>query len=115
MQQNFLSYEQPIAELEAKIDELRYMSSDSEATVLCAGIKNTTTAGLDITTNGGTGEKIQITNSQGDDNDAINLTATAGGITISTGGKLFINNLPTNSTGLSTGQIYNDSGTLKIA
>jgi len=30
MQQNFLSYEQPIAELEAKIDELRYMSSDSD-------------------------------------------------------------------------------------
>jgi len=30
MQQNFLDYEQPIAELEAKIDELRYMSSDSE-------------------------------------------------------------------------------------
>jgi acetyl-CoA carboxylase carboxyl transferase subunit alpha len=29
MQQNFLDYEQPIAELEAKIDELRYMSSDS--------------------------------------------------------------------------------------
>lgn len=30
MQQNFLDYEQPIAELEAKIDELRYMSSDRE-------------------------------------------------------------------------------------
>jgi acetyl-CoA carboxylase carboxyl transferase subunit alpha len=30
MQQNFLDYEQPIAELEAKIDELRYMSSDSD-------------------------------------------------------------------------------------
>ena len=30
MPQNFLSYEQPIAELEAKIDELRYMSSDSD-------------------------------------------------------------------------------------
>jgi acetyl-CoA carboxylase carboxyl transferase subunit alpha len=30
MQQNFLSYEQPIAELEAKIDELRYMSSDTD-------------------------------------------------------------------------------------
>jgi len=29
MQQNFLDYEQPIAELQAKIDELRYMSSDS--------------------------------------------------------------------------------------
>jgi acetyl-CoA carboxylase carboxyl transferase subunit alpha len=29
MQMNFLDYEQPIAELEAKIDELRYMSSDS--------------------------------------------------------------------------------------
>jgi len=30
MQQNFLDYEQPIAELQAKIDELRYMSSDSD-------------------------------------------------------------------------------------
>ena len=30
MPQNFLSYEQPIAELEAKIDELRYMSSDTD-------------------------------------------------------------------------------------
>ncbi len=29
MQQHFLDYEQPIAELQAKIDELRYMSSDS--------------------------------------------------------------------------------------
>ncbi|MDC9725744.1 MAG: acetyl-CoA carboxylase carboxyltransferase subunit alpha [Gammaproteobacteria bacterium] len=29
MQLNFLDYEQPIAELEAKIDELRHMSSDS--------------------------------------------------------------------------------------
>lgn len=30
MQQNFLDYEQPIAELEAKIDELRYMSGDGD-------------------------------------------------------------------------------------
>ncbi|HDZ16361.1 MAG TPA: acetyl-CoA carboxylase carboxyl transferase subunit alpha, partial [Methylophaga aminisulfidivorans] len=30
MQLNFLDYEQPIAELEAKIDELRYMSNDSD-------------------------------------------------------------------------------------
>ncbi|MDF1587987.1 MAG: acetyl-CoA carboxylase carboxyltransferase subunit alpha [Gammaproteobacteria bacterium] len=33
MQLNFLDYEQPIAELEAKIDELRYMSSDSELNI----------------------------------------------------------------------------------
>ena len=29
MQLNFLDYEQPIAELEAKIDELRHMSGDN--------------------------------------------------------------------------------------
>jgi acetyl-CoA carboxylase carboxyl transferase subunit alpha len=33
MQQNFLDYEQPIAELEAKIDELRYMSNDSDLNI----------------------------------------------------------------------------------
>jgi len=33
MQLNFLDYEQPIAELEAKIDELRYMSSDSDLNI----------------------------------------------------------------------------------
>jgi acetyl-CoA carboxylase carboxyl transferase subunit alpha len=33
MQLNFLDYEQPIAELEAKIDELRYMSNDSELNI----------------------------------------------------------------------------------
>lgn len=33
MQLNFLDYEQPIAELEAKIDELRYMSSDTELNI----------------------------------------------------------------------------------
>jgi acetyl-CoA carboxylase carboxyl transferase subunit alpha len=33
MQLNFLDYEQPIAELEAKIDELRYMSSDSSLNI----------------------------------------------------------------------------------
>ena len=33
MQMNFLDYEQPIAELEAKIDELRYMSSDSDLNI----------------------------------------------------------------------------------
>jgi acetyl-CoA carboxylase carboxyl transferase subunit alpha len=33
MQQNFLDYEQPIAELQAKIDELRYMSSDSDLNI----------------------------------------------------------------------------------
>ena len=33
MQLNFLDYEQPIAELEAKIDELRHMSNDSELNI----------------------------------------------------------------------------------
>ncbi len=33
MQVNFLDYEQPIAELEAKIDELRYMSNDSDLNI----------------------------------------------------------------------------------
>ncbi len=33
MQLNFLDYEQPIAELEAKIEELRHMSSDSELNI----------------------------------------------------------------------------------
>ena len=33
MQINFLDYEQPIAELEAKIDELRYMSNDSDLNI----------------------------------------------------------------------------------
>ncbi len=33
MQLNFLDYEQPIAELEAKIDELRYMSNDSDLNI----------------------------------------------------------------------------------
>lgn len=33
MQLHFLDYEQPIAELEAKIDELRYMSSDTELNI----------------------------------------------------------------------------------
>ncbi len=33
MQLNFLDYEQPIAELEAKIDELRYMSSDTDLNI----------------------------------------------------------------------------------
>ena len=33
MQLNFLDYEQPIAELEAKIDEIRYMSNDSDLNI----------------------------------------------------------------------------------
>ena len=33
MQLNFLDYEQPIAELEAKIDELRHMSGDTELNI----------------------------------------------------------------------------------
>jgi len=33
MKLNFLDYEQPIAELEAKIDELRYMSNDSDLNI----------------------------------------------------------------------------------
>lgn len=33
MQLNFLDYEQPIAELEAKIDELRYMTNDSDINI----------------------------------------------------------------------------------
>lgn len=33
MQVTFLDYEQPIAELEAKIDELRYMSNDSDLNI----------------------------------------------------------------------------------
>jgi len=33
MQMNFLDYEQPIAELEAKIDELRYMSDDNDLNI----------------------------------------------------------------------------------
>ncbi|MDH5357091.1 MAG: acetyl-CoA carboxylase carboxyltransferase subunit alpha [Gammaproteobacteria bacterium] len=33
MELNFLDYEQPIAELEAKIDELRYMSNDSDLNI----------------------------------------------------------------------------------
>lgn len=33
MQLNFLDYEQPIAELEAKIDELRHMSNDSDLNI----------------------------------------------------------------------------------
>lgn len=33
MQLNFLDYEQPIAELEAKIDELRFMSNDSDLNI----------------------------------------------------------------------------------
>lgn len=33
MQLNFLDYEQPIAELEAKIEELRYMSNDSDLNI----------------------------------------------------------------------------------
>lgn len=33
MQLNFLDYEQPIAELEAKIDELRHMSGDAELNI----------------------------------------------------------------------------------
>ncbi|MCX4187813.1 acetyl-CoA carboxylase carboxyl transferase subunit alpha [Methylophaga sp. OBS4] len=33
MQLHFLDYEQPIAELEAKIDELRYMSNDSDLNI----------------------------------------------------------------------------------
>ena len=33
MQLNFLDYEQPIAELEAKIDELRYMSNDTDLNI----------------------------------------------------------------------------------
>jgi len=33
MQFNFLDYEQPIAELEAKIDELRHMSNDSDLNI----------------------------------------------------------------------------------
>ena len=31
MNLNFLDFEQPIAELEAKIDELRYVGDDSES------------------------------------------------------------------------------------
>lgn len=95
-----------------------YMGSDSGATVHCAGIKNITTAGLDIRTNGGTNEKIQIINQQGDANDAIKLESTAGGITIGGSGSnkvLIFSNLPTSNTGLAIGQVWNDSGTLKIA
>lgn len=61
-----------------------YMGSDSGATVRCAGIKNITTAGLDIRTNGGTAEKITIQNVQGTASDSIKLDSTAGGITLTT-------------------------------
>ena len=99
-----------------------YMGSDSGATVRCAGIKNITTAGLDIITNGGTDEKITIQNYQGSASDAIKLDSTAGGITIgnttNSNNVLIFSNLPTSpdGSGLATGQVYKDSsGNLKIA
>ena len=49
MQQNFLSYEQPIAELEAKIDELRYMSSDSDDLNLTEEIKKLQDKSVEMT------------------------------------------------------------------
>ena len=49
MQQNFLSYEQPIAELEAKIDELRYMSSDSDDLNITEEIKKLQDKSVEMT------------------------------------------------------------------
>jgi acetyl-CoA carboxylase carboxyl transferase subunit alpha len=49
MQQNFLDYEQPIAELEAKIDELRYMSSDSEELNITEEIQKLQDKAVDLT------------------------------------------------------------------
>lgn len=43
---------------------------------------------LTLTVNGGTSEKIVVTNTQGTDAAAIDLTATAGGITLTAGGGL---------------------------
>ena len=42
-------------------------------------------SGITLTTNGGTNETIVVTNSQGDSDAAIALTATAGGINLSAG------------------------------
>ena len=97
-----------------------YMSGDSGATVHCAGITNTTTAGLLILkSNGGTNEKITIQNNQGQADDAIKLDcgAIGGGITIgnttNTNNKLIFSNLPTSEPSI-IGQVWNDNGTLKI-
>ena len=48
-------------------------------------------SGITLTTNGGTNETIVVTNSQGVSDVAIALTATAGGINLSTGSVLKLN------------------------
>jgi trimeric autotransporter adhesin len=59
-----------------------YMGQDSGATVFCAGLYNTTGDGLQLKTNHGTSEKINIINQQGSSNDSINIESISGGVNI---------------------------------
>ena len=65
--------------------------------------------------NAGADDKILLENLQGDKNDSINIKCDGGGITLNSGfGIITLSNLPTSSSGLTSGQLWNNSGVLNI-
>ena len=59
-------------------------------------------------------EKISLTNTSGDANDAISIVSSGGGITLNANGNITLTGLPTSDLSLPVGALYNSSGTLKI-
>jgi len=59
-------------------------------------------------------EKISLTNTGGNAADAMAITSTAGGITLSAGGNITFTGLPTADPS-SAGALWNASGTIKIS
>ena len=74
-------------DLEAAIDNVLSSYTTSGAIALFAN----GTVGISLTTNGGTNEKIVLTNRQGDKAESIKLDATAGGITLSAASDIALN------------------------
>ena len=62
----------------------------------------------------GVSEKISLTNTSGDADDAISIVSSEGGIKLSANGNIILANLPNSDSGLPVGALYNSSGTLKI-
>jgi hypothetical protein len=74
-------------------------------------INLSTGADINLRTTGAPGSDIAVQTDYGN----ISITAGSGGnVTIQAGGDLIINQLPTSSAGLTSGMIWNSSGTLKI-
>tara|TARA_Y100000817_G_scaffold97925_1_gene76334 strand:- start:526 stop:903 length:378 start_codon:yes stop_codon:yes gene_type:complete len=62
----------------------------------------------------GVSEKISLTNTSGDADDAISIVSSVGGIKLSANGNIILANLPNSDSDLPVGALYNSSGTLKI-